>query len=592
MKHNLRAKLDIDHISSTIFKSYESEIADYNLESLRKISFVGMIGGLILTLISLPPFHILNLLSGYLTIAILFTVIYIATKTILCKNRKLILPLYYVLLIAALLIAIVMGTYLGRETNATTFVMMLIVIPLFIIDRAYRMRMICMGMSILFCICAMQVKSSPILNLDIGNCIVFCLLSMAFSHQMTTLRIKDIINKKELEDKLALEKALKESEQANQAKTEFLSRMSHDIRTPMNAIIGMTKLAKEEADPDKTLEYLNHIDSSSQFLLGLINDILDLSKIESGQIELHLEPCTLEEFEDSVNTVIRPLVEEKGIEFVFEMKCGATCLMIDKLRFNQIFFNLLSNAIKFTPKGGRIEFTAEHIPPKEGKYGARYHVRDNGIGMSEDFIPHMFEAFTQEKVQQTEAYQGSGLGLPIVKSLVEAMDGTIQVKSSPDHGTEYTIDLYATEAEHAGEGNEHANEHAGLAEKNILLVEDNELNTMVAKLILEKMDVRVTCAENGQRAIDIFNSLRDYYFDAILMDVRMPVLDGIEATKRIRAMNSEYARTVPIIAMTAEAFTQQQKKTIEAGMNEHMSKPIEPDHLYDTLLRYIGQEHR
>lgn len=587
MKHNLREKLDIDHISSTIFKSYAAEIADYNLESLKKISFVGMVGGVVLTFISLPPFHVLSLLSGYLTIAILFTVIYIATKTVLRKKRKLILPLYYVLLIEALFIAIVMGTYLGRETNATTFVMMLIVIPLFIIDRAYRMRLICIGMSILFCICAMQVKTGTILNLDIGNCIVFCLLSMAFSHQMTTLRIKDIINKKELEDKLALEKALKESEQANQAKTEFLSRMSHDIRTPMNAIIGMTKLAKEETDPDKTLEYLSHIDSSSQFLLGLINDILDLSKIESGQIELHLEPCTLEEFEDSVNTVIRPLMKEKGIEFVFEMKCGATCLMLDKLRFNQIFFNLLSNAIKFTPAGGRIEFIAEHIPPKHGKYGARYYVRDNGIGMSEDFIPHMFEAFTQEAAQQTAAYQGSGLGLPIVKSLVEAMDGTIQVESSPGKGTEYTIDLYAKEAIPEADEADNTAESGGIAGSNVLLVEDNELNTMVAKLILEKMEVRVTCAENGQRAIDIFRSLRDYYFDAILMDVRMPVLDGIETTKQIRAMDSEYAKTVPIIAMTAEAFTQQQKKTIEAGMNEHMSKPIEPELLYDTLSRYI-----
>lgn len=408
---------------------------------------------------------------------------------------------------------------------------------------------------------------------------------MMGKRRVMTLLFDDVTENAEI-----LKQALKDAESANRAKTEFLSRMSHDIRTPMNAIIGMTHLAKEENCPPEIREYLDNIDSSSEFLLGLINDILDMSKIESGELELRPEPYTREDFETSVNTVIRPLMESKGIEFIFEMRCGADCIMTDRLRFSQIFFNLLSNAAKFTPRGGRVEFTAEVIPPRNGVYGARYCVKDNGIGMSEEFLPHIFENFSQERTHSNENATGTGLGLPIVKSLVDAMDGTIQVSSRLGEGTEFILELYTPLAEQEVSSSSIENETASLEGKEILLVEDNEMNILVAKRLLEKKGCHVTVAKDGKQAFDMFCASKEDFFDAILMDVRMPVWSGITATKEIRAVKRADAVSVPIIAMTADAFAEERKKTLDAGMNYHLSKPIEPKKLYEILVRFMSEE--
>lgn len=395
------------------------------------------------------------------------------------------------------------------------------------------------------------------------------------------------VYKQEQEQLQKVKEALKQVEEANAAKTDFLSRMSHDIRTPMNAIIGMTHLAKEEERLEVVREYLENIGTSSDFLLGLINDILDLSKIESGELKLKLEPCKVEEFENSVNMIIRPLMEKKNIEFVFEMNCGAKCLLIDKLRFKQIFFNLLSNAVKFTPEGGKVEFIAKHLPAKNGKYGARYIVRDNGIGMSEKFIPHMFEAFSQERDIQSAHTTGSGLGLPIVKSLVDAMDGTIVVNSKKGEGTEYLIDIYCEEVNAEEDTEKNVDKNSSLEGARILLAEDNDMNILVAKRLLEKEGSIVTVAHNGQEAFDTFMASETNYFDAILMDVRMPILDGISATIKIREQDRSDAKDIPVIAMTADAFTEEKKKTLASGMNYHLSKPIDPKVMFSVLKKYI-----
>ena len=248
-----------------------------------------------------------------------------------------------------------------------------------------------------------------------------------------------------------LEIVAKKAESAANAKSEFLSRMSHDIRTPMNAIIGLTHLAKSEDDLQVIKEYLDKIDASSNFLLGLINDILDLSKIENGEMTLNEGPFTKEEFTDSIQTVIKPLIDKKNINFIFEMKCGIECIKVDRLRFSQIFFNLLSNAAKFTPTGGAIEFISEKIEPekvtRDGKVGIRIYVRDNGIGMSEEFQKHLYDPFVQERSALGDKTRGTGLGLPIVKSLVDAMNGTIEVKSELGKGTEFKIELYVEPVE-------------------------------------------------------------------------------------------------------------------------------------------------
>ena len=393
------------------------------------------------------------------------------------------------------------------------------------------------------------------------------------------------INRKNEELEVVAHKA----EMAAHAKAEFLSRMSHDIRTPMNAIIGLTHLASEEENLSVVREYLHNIDTSSTFLLGLINDILDMSKIENGELTLKEGPFSKREFEDSINTVIRPLMEEKEINFIFRLGDNAECIQVDRLRFSQIFFNLLSNAAKFTPTGGTVEFLSEPLEPKENKLGVRFIVRDNGIGMSQEFMDHMYDPFSQESSALGDTARGTGLGLPIVKSLVDAMGGEIAVTSQLGKGTEFTVELYVPVAEEEESKTEEEKDASTekLKGDRILLVEDNEINIYVAQIILEKVGCIVTIARNGEEAVKIFQESEIYQFDAILMDVRMPIMNGLDATRAIRRMDRPDAPEVPIIAMTADAFDEERRNTLEAGMDYHLSKPINPPILYKVLAEYI-----
>ena len=395
------------------------------------------------------------------------------------------------------------------------------------------------------------------------------------------------INRKNKE----LEAIAKKAESAAQAKTEFLSRMSHDIRTPMNAIIGLTHLAQQETDMVVIQDYLHNIEVSSDFLLGLINDILDMSKIENGELTLSEEPLTKAAFANSINTVMQPLVDGKHIEFTCELEDGPDCILTDPLRFNQIFFNLLSNAVKFTPEGGKVALILESIPQRDEKAGLRFYVRDNGVGMSEGFLAHIYDPFSQEHSRLSDQTKGTGLGLPIVKSLVDAMGGTISVSSTPDVGTEFIVDLYMPLAQPEADQTTDLASADSLKGARILLVEDNDINIYVAQIILENAGCQVTVAKNGEEAVSVFSDSAPAYFDAILMDVRMPVMDGIEATKAIRALSRADAATVPIIAMTADAFAEEQKRTLAAGMNCHLSKPIDPQLLYTVLAEHIPAAH-
>lgn len=392
------------------------------------------------------------------------------------------------------------------------------------------------------------------------------------------------INQKNIELKETAERA----ESATMAKTEFLSRMSHDIRTPMNAIIGLTHLAQEETDPAVIQEYLGKIALSSDFLLGLINDILDMSKIENGDLTLNPEPLTRDEFAASVETVIRPLMDKRGIHFTCQIAREPGCILVDKLRFKQIFFNLLSNAAKFTPEGGEVSLTMEQIPAKAGCSGLRFRIQDTGIGMSEEFQARMYDPFSQETSALGSKSKGTGLGLSIVKSLVDAMGGTISVQSKLGEGTVFTLEFSLPLAENVEKDAGKLQPVEALKGAHILLVEDNEINTYVAKLILEKAGCRVTTAENGQQALEQFSSSAPNTFGAILMDVRMPVMDGLSATRAIRALSRADAAAVPIIAMTADAFAEEQEQTRQAGMNAHLSKPIDPSSLYAALAQFIS----
>ncbi|MBR1741579.1 MAG: response regulator, partial [Lachnospiraceae bacterium] len=343
----------------------------------------------------------------------------------------------------------------------------------------------------------------------------------------------------------ALTKALAEAEKANAAKTDFLARMSHDIRTPMNAIIGITALALDETDNPKAIEEnLTKINSASHFLLGLINDILDMTKIEDGSVELNREPYAYDDFIGNLRTMFEPLCRERELTLQIHKSDKEPTIMTDKIRLNQIFFNVLSNAVKYTSRGGRVSYYEENVLIEENRLIKDYIVQDNGVGMSEEFQQRMFQPFAQESNEMTAEVQGTGLGLSITKSLTELMGGTLRIESELGKGTKVIIHLeldIATEDELAlvNQKKKGTKGEEVLEGKRLLLVEDHPINTEIAKRILEKKGIKVFCAENGRVGVEKFESSNPGFFDVILMDIRMPEMTGLEATKAIRALERE-----------------------------------------------------
>jgi PAS domain S-box-containing protein len=402
--------------------------------------------------------------------------------------------------------------------------------------------------------------------------------------------------RKDMADTGRLRAALRAAEEANKAKSEFLSRMSHDIRTPMNGIIGMTRIAREQDNPPRTTDCLNKIDVSSRFLLGLVNDVLDMSKVESGKMALHPEPYLMADFDSYLDSVIKPLCASKSQVLSLTTKMVPNAIpVVDILRFNQIFFNLLSNAVKYTPEGGHIELVDMNELAGNHKERITVTVTDDGIGMSEEFQKVLFEPFTQESARDTSEGKGSGLGLAIVRKLVELMDGSVEVRSAPGEGSTFKVVLNVdyieadqlTWKESKGAGAP-AVDSSRLAGRHVLLCEDHPLNREIAVHILEQNGMLVTCAEDGQRGLDAFSTSPLGYFDLVLMDLRMPVMDGLEATRAIRSLGRGDASAVPIVAMTADAYDEDVRKCLAVGMNAHVAKPIDVDVLVETLASLIS----
>jgi PAS domain S-box-containing protein len=397
---------------------------------------------------------------------------------------------------------------------------------------------------------------------------------------------------REQEQVRRLAEALHEAESANAAKSDFLSRMSHDIRTPLNGIIGMTYLTQKMDLPREAGENLAKIDTSSKFLLGLINDILDMTKAENNQVEFHPEPYFLKEFTGYIDAVIRPLCNDKRQIFRFESGHEDDAVpLFDKLHINQVLFNLLSNAVKYTPEGGTITYS-DHFSKagQDGKLSVEFSVSDTGVGMSEAFQKELFKPFVREA--RTAGVQGTGLGLAIVKRMVDLMGGTISVRSRLNAGTTFTVRLQTdsvlpeTLAETCRAEAE-SDAAASLKGKHILLCEDHPLNQEIARALLAEKGMITDTAEDGQRGVSMFARSPLDYYDAVLMDIRMPVMDGYGAAKAIRALDRPDAKAVPIIAMTADAFADDVQKCLDAGMNGHIAKPIDPETMCHALSEAI-----
>ncbi|MEG0919406.1 MAG: ATP-binding protein [Anaerovoracaceae bacterium] len=388
-----------------------------------------------------------------------------------------------------------------------------------------------------------------------------------------------------------LDDALNKLKAANEDRSTFFTRITHDMRSPLNGILSFAYTSKDETNIDVLHSNLDIIHKSGMHLLNLVNDLLDLQKMEDLTFELKREPVAIDDLFDNLNSIATRLASDKGVDFNFKLlKFPSSNPCIDPLRFTQLFLNLISNAIKFTPKGGYVDFICETIKVENNHSYNRFIVQDNGIGISEDFQKDMFKQFAQASTKETSEETGTGLGLSIVKQIVDLSGGTISCESALNKGTKFIIHLpieLLPEEEMPSNLSLFSHDFSCLNNKKILICEDNNINISVLKKILSPYNMILDIAKNGEEGLCKFAESKDDKYDLILMDVNMPLLDGYSATKLIRNSKLEGAESIPIIAMTANTSTEDINNCLECGMNNHLSKPLEPQKLFYTLKKYL-----
>ena len=393
-----------------------------------------------------------------------------------------------------------------------------------------------------------------------------------------------------------LEKSAEQAKNANEAKTRFLFNMSHDIRTPMNAIVGFSGLLEKNLQNEKKAkEYLGKIQSSSNLLLRIINQVLEMARIESGTAVLQLKAEDMDALFHRVNTVFEEDVRKKNLQYQVVLDVRHHYAVCDETKLQEIILNIISNAIKYTPEGHSIHVEIhESVSENSSKVRYIFSCEDTGIGMSEEYLPHIYEEFSREHTTTENKVPGTGLGLPIIKSMIELMGGSIQVESRLGIGTKFTVDLSfdiaSKEEVYGSQDTIKSSAIHTIKGKRILLVEDNELNAEIAKTVLEDVGALITRAENGQQAVELFKEKPAGTFDAILMDLMMPVMDGYTATRKIRSLEHSDAKTIPIIAMTANAFQEDAEKCIAVGMNAHLAKPLDIEKMMITICHLVKKE--
>ena len=416
--------------------------------------------------------------------------------------------------------------------------------------------------------------------------VMTALIVMIIYLQFKMRRYRDALHEKELE------KAVLEAKNANEAKTRFLFNMSHDIRTPMNAIIGFSELLEKHIDEkDKAIDYLGKIKSSSNFLLSLINYVLEMARIESGKLVLKKEVGCVTDLIESLIDVFEPGVKKKFITYSCETDIQHKYVIGDEIKVREIFINIIGNSVKYTPEGGKISVSVKEEPfEKENYIAYRIIVEDNGIGMSKEYLPHIFEEFSREHTSTESKVTGTGLGLPIVKSLIDMVGGTIEVESQLGCGTKMTVVLPFELASEKQILEEKQKEKEKISDsilgKRVLLAEDNELNAEIAMTVLKENGLKAERAANGKQCIEMLKKMPEDYYDMILMDIQMPEMDGYEATKLIRNLDDARA-DIPIVAMTANAFEEDRQKALESGMNAHVSKPVDMNMLFKVMTQIL-----
>lgn len=449
------------------------------------------------------------------------------------------------------------------------------------------------GIAVLFGILQMFFPDGAFYSLG------FMVVSVAiYAFNVTAQREKfiteAIANAEREKSRSQIEKALETAKAANAAKTVFLANMSHDIRTPINAIMGMVMIAKQEQQTPKSAECLRKIDNTSHHLLSLVNDVLDISRIESGKTVIGKESVNLQTLVDACRSIILGQLESRDIRFeVSTEHLKHSHVLGDPLHLRQVFINILSNAVKFTPDGGEILFEASELKSTDDKAVVSFIIKDTGVGMKPDFVPHVFEAFTQENANSRSNYQGTGLGMAITKQLTDLMGGTISVESTYGVGSTFTVVFtFAIDREERLINVDQRLDDIVFDGMRVLLAEDNELNVEIATFLLEGRGIKVTAVGNGKLAVDTFAINPPGTFDLILMDIMMPEMNGYEATRAIRALPREDAANIPIIAMTANAFDEDRRNAFDAGMNGHIAKPLDTIRMFRTIGNIVGTNER
>lgn len=394
------------------------------------------------------------------------------------------------------------------------------------------------------------------------------------------------------EQKRLLQEALAEANEANEAKSRFLLNMSHDIRTPMNAILGFSQLALDEIDDkEKVTDYLQRIISSGNHLMTLINAVLDMSRIESGKVVLQSEPMSLRQFMKQMANMLQVDAQRRNQSFTVEVEVKRANIFCDQVRLSQIVLNCVSNAQKYSGEGGKVEVLLRELPEEKSGYGSyRLTIQDNGIGMSEEFVKHMFDPFEREENSTVSGIQGTGLGMAITKHLVEMMEGRIEVQSKKGEGTRVDIYLsFPLTADNEKIQAEKAENRRmpDLYGATILLVEDIAINQEFMSALLKKTGAEVVVAENGKEALEYVAKAKEGDIQLVFMDIQMPIMDGYEATKAIRELKEPWIQELPILAMTANAFSEDKRKAQEVGMNDYLTKPVDVIELYRKLREYI-----
>ena len=550
------------------------------------------------------------ILNQYLfMIALIVFVALAAANHWLRSNRVLVHCSAYLFLIIYLNIGVVsaIGTSSIQE-RTTLYLVFVVAAPMLFALNAVELTCIIVPEQILYLVLITKYQSVyPVYQTNFSNSLFFSLSGLMLGIYSSNVKVSGIynaymnsrmekiqeLNKQLQHSQSELQTALIAAEQANQAKTTFLNNMSHDIRTPMNAILGFSSLAKKHiSEPELVHDYLEKISLSGQHLLSLINDVLDMSRIESGKVSINPKPLSLPDLVDDLETITHVDTEAKQLHFSTEVCITHPDVFADKLRLNQILLNIVSNAIKFTPTGGSITLTLQEQPASSAEKAVyAFRIQDTGIGMSKEFQAHIFEAFSREDSAVVHNIQGTGLGMSITKNIVDLMDGTISVDSTEGVGSTFLISLcFAIDKNPVCRSSAASSEAHALIDftgKRILLVEDNDLNQELAAAILQENGFTVETANDGAAAVQkVCDAARGYY-DLILMDIQMPNMNGYEAARRIRAVNDKQKANIPIIAMTANAFEEDAKDAEQAGMNGHLAKPIDVKKLLEMLTKFL-----